>query len=387
VGAFLVIADTVGVPIGFFHQLLEGFGIAFAEEIAGSLPAEHGTRRITPRRATIGLIAREEIEEHGGLAEGPALAALAARENPPEEILGLLAIEEMLLVGRAFIGIARRYGDAIKAQSVHVVEEFGHAVGFGGIEQRAVDADAEAFRFGELDRFDGLFVDALLAHRLVVHVLVAIEMDGPVEVLVRTILVDLLGQQQRIRAENDDLPTLQKSAHDLGHFAVEQRLAASDRDHGRAALVHGLHAVVDAEALIEDFVGVIDLAAAGASKIATEQRLQHEYERIAFAPDHMLLQHVRADTHRLSNWNSHSCSSLKIRRRTTDQLLNSAGNRNSMFSLMPSISDTSMSPSIRRSASITSSTSFSGAEAPAVKPTVSLPAIQAGSSSLPSAMR
>src|SRR5687768_14136747 len=98
VGAFLVIADAVGVPVGLFHQRFEGFGIPFAEEIAGPWPAEYGAGRIAPRRTMIGLIAGKEIEEHGGLAEGPALATLAARENPPEEILGLLAIEEVLLV-------------------------------------------------------------------------------------------------------------------------------------------------------------------------------------------------------------------------------------------------------------------------------------------------
>src|SRR5690242_17231836 len=97
VRAFLVIADAVGVPVGLLHQLLEGLGIAFAEQIAGPLPSEDRASRIAPRRAVIGLIAGEEIEEHRGLAERPALAALAARENPPEQILGLLAVEEVFL--------------------------------------------------------------------------------------------------------------------------------------------------------------------------------------------------------------------------------------------------------------------------------------------------
>src|SRR6185312_9808500 len=116
VGAFLVIADSVGVPIGLLHQLLEGFGVAFAEQIAGLLPTEHGARGIAPRRATIGLIAGKKIEEHRRLAEGPALAALTAGENPPEQILGLLAIEEVLLVRRALIGIAGRHRDAVESQ-------------------------------------------------------------------------------------------------------------------------------------------------------------------------------------------------------------------------------------------------------------------------------
>ena len=48
VGALLVVADAVLVPLGVFHQLLEGLGIAFAQQVAGLLPAEHGARRDCP---------------------------------------------------------------------------------------------------------------------------------------------------------------------------------------------------------------------------------------------------------------------------------------------------------------------------------------------------
>ena len=81
VGALLVVAGAVGVPVGFFHQLLEGLGVAFAEQVAGPLPAEHGARRVAPRRAVIGLVAGEEIEEQARLAERPGLAAAAAAEE------------------------------------------------------------------------------------------------------------------------------------------------------------------------------------------------------------------------------------------------------------------------------------------------------------------
>ena len=66
--------------------------------------------------------------------------------------------------------------------------------------------------------------------------------------------------------------------------------------------------------------------------------------------------------------------------------LSAAGRRNSMSSRIPSISTTSTSPN-RRKASMTPKTSSSGAEAPAVNPTVSTPASQVGSSSDPSAIR
>src|SRR3954447_11727965 len=106
VGAFLVIADAVLVPIGVFHQLLEGFRVPFAEQVAGLLPAEDAAQRHAPRRAFVGLVAREEIEEQLGLGEFPILAAVAARKDIAEQFAGALAVEEVLLVRRALVGIA-----------------------------------------------------------------------------------------------------------------------------------------------------------------------------------------------------------------------------------------------------------------------------------------
>src|SRR5437764_178293 len=62
-GAFLVIAGAVGIPVRLFHQLLEALRIALTEEVAGTLPAEIVARRVAPRRAVIGLIAGQEIEK------------------------------------------------------------------------------------------------------------------------------------------------------------------------------------------------------------------------------------------------------------------------------------------------------------------------------------
>src|SRR4029079_4478770 len=107
---------AVGIPVGGLHQLLEGLGVALAHEVAGLLPAEHGAGRIAPRRAVIGLVAGQEVEEQAGLAERPFLAAVAALEDVAEQLLGGLPVEEVLLVGRTLIGVARRYGDAVDSK-------------------------------------------------------------------------------------------------------------------------------------------------------------------------------------------------------------------------------------------------------------------------------
>jgi len=71
----IVVADAVIVPLRVRHQLGEALLIAFAEQVAGLLPAEHGAGRVAPGRALVGLVAGKEVEEHGRLAERPFLAA------------------------------------------------------------------------------------------------------------------------------------------------------------------------------------------------------------------------------------------------------------------------------------------------------------------------
>ena len=107
VRAFLVLAGAVGIPVRGFHQFLKGLGVAFAQQVAGLLPAEDVARRHAPGRAVIGLVAGEEIEEQVRVDEIPVLA-LAHAEHLAEQLLGLAPAQEVLLVGRALIGVAGR---------------------------------------------------------------------------------------------------------------------------------------------------------------------------------------------------------------------------------------------------------------------------------------
>src|SRR3974390_711964 len=165
VGALLVMADAVGIPIGAFHQFLEGLGIAFADEVAGPLPAKYRARWVSPRCAVIGLITGEEIEEKVGLAERPLLAAVSAFEDVAEDLLRRLPVEKVLLVGRALVGVARRHGDAVNAHFHHAIEELGHPLWIGIVEQSAIDIAAEASGFRFLDRGARALVGAFLADR------------------------------------------------------------------------------------------------------------------------------------------------------------------------------------------------------------------------------
>src|SRR3954464_4201141 len=105
VGALFILAGAVGIPVGGLHQLLEGFRVAFAEQIAGFLPAKNVARRHAPRGAFVILVAGEEVEEQAGMHEIPLLA-LSQRKHVAEQLFGLGAVEKVLLVRRTFIGIA-----------------------------------------------------------------------------------------------------------------------------------------------------------------------------------------------------------------------------------------------------------------------------------------
>src|SRR5262249_2340149 len=105
--ALFIFAGTVAVPIGGLHQLLEGPGVAFTEQIAGLLPAENIARGHAPGRALVVLVAREEVEEQALVQEIPAIA-VAELEHIGEETLGLLAVQEVLLIRGALVGVTGR---------------------------------------------------------------------------------------------------------------------------------------------------------------------------------------------------------------------------------------------------------------------------------------
>src|ERR1700722_6948611 len=130
----------------------------------------------------------------------------------------------MFLVRRALVGVTRRYRDAVDAELSHRIEEGGDTRRVRIIEEGAVDGDAEALGLGRLERLDRAVVDAWLADRLVMHLLVAVEMDRPGEIGAWAVLIDLLLEQQRIGAHDRKFFARDDALDDLGQIPVQQRL-------------------------------------------------------------------------------------------------------------------------------------------------------------------
>ena len=174
-----------------------------------------------------------------------------------------------------------------------------------GVEERRVGVDPEAGRLGLLDGGDGLVEHAHLGHRLVVPVAQAVDVHHPREVAVGLELVQVLGQQHRVGAEEDDLVEVEQPAHDLVDLRVHQRLAAGDRHHRRAALVDGVDRLLDRHPLLEQRCRLLDLAAAGALEVAGEQRLELDQQRELVGPLELLLHQVGAEADALAQGHGH----------------------------------------------------------------------------------
>jgi len=58
--------------------------------------------------------------------------------------------------------------------------------------------------------------------------------------------------------------------------------------------------------LLENLIGVIDLAATRASQIAAKKRLEHEHQRVAFTAGQLLANDVGADARLLQKGNRHA---------------------------------------------------------------------------------
>ena len=118
-------------------------------------------------------------------------------------------------------------------------------------------------------------------------------------------MVDFLGEQQSIGADDREFTARDDAFDDLRQILVQKRLAAGDHHHRRATFVHRAQRVLDRKPLVEDMIGVIDLAAAGAGQIAAEQRLHHEHERITSHAQEVLLDEIRADFCDIAERNGH----------------------------------------------------------------------------------
>ena len=105
--------------------------------------------------------------------------------------------------------------------------------------------------------------------------------------------MQLLLEQERVRAEVDVALARDQRGDDLIDLLVHQRLAAGDGDHRRLAFLDGVDALLHRETPLEDGILVLDLPAAGTRQIALIQRFELEHQRELLVAAQALPRHVR----------------------------------------------------------------------------------------------
>src|SRR5580700_5115671 len=129
------------------------------------------------------------------MIEGPgalAITLLLALEHFAEQALARAATQEYILARRMLVAEARRHGDPLDTELHRRIEKLRDFIRILTTEQSAVDGDPEALGARQPDGRDGLLVHTLQAHRFVVPLLVAVQVNGERQVLRRLVLIDML---------------------------------------------------------------------------------------------------------------------------------------------------------------------------------------------------
>ena len=161
-----VVSGAVTLPLRALQQFGKAVGVTVLQQVAGLLPAEDVEGRHAPGGARIIALAHQKFEEERRHVEAPGRPAIG--ENSAEQPPGTGATEEMALVRRLVVGIARRKHHALDAERHGFVEEGAHALGIGAVEQGGVGGDAKAAVNSFLNSRHRQLVTAFLANRKIV---------------------------------------------------------------------------------------------------------------------------------------------------------------------------------------------------------------------------
>jgi len=120
--------------------------------------------------------------------------------------------------------------------------------------------------------------------------------------------VEFAFEEKGVGAEVNVFFTGNEAFDNLVDLRMDEGFATGNGDHGSAAFVGGGPALLRGEALAEDVIRVLDFAATGAGKVATEEGLQHKHERVAFVSAQFLPENIRGDRPCLADGNWHKRS-------------------------------------------------------------------------------
>jgi hypothetical protein len=211
----------------------------------------------------------------------------------------------MFLIGCFLVAVARGEHHALDVQFHHGVKKFADASGIGAFEQGGIGGDAEPAGDGFFDGFDGDLVSSIAADGGIVFGFETIHVDAEGEVFCGFKEIELPLEEKCVSAKVDVLFAGDEAFDDRIDLGMDQRFAARDGNHGGAALVGGVPALLGGEAFIKDVIGILDFAATCAGEVAAEEGLKHKDKRIPFDPTQLLPEYVGGNCPSLANRNWH----------------------------------------------------------------------------------
>src|SRR4030095_15479977 len=126
VGAFWVVARTITIPVRVFNQSFERRRVTLVyEQIAGPLPTQHVTCRVTPGCTTVALVAGEKIQKQARVVKPPFVLS-AKPENISEKLFTRLALHKNVLPGSMLIAKPRGNSPPFDDKSDDIVKKLCH---------------------------------------------------------------------------------------------------------------------------------------------------------------------------------------------------------------------------------------------------------------------
>jgi hypothetical protein len=108
----------------------------------------------------------------------------------------------------------------------------------------------------------------------------SVHVDGKCEVFGGLEEVDLAFEEEGVGAEINVFFAGHEAFDNLVDLRVDERFTARNGDHGGATFVGRVPTLLGGQAFVENVVGILDFATACAGKIATEEGLEHEHQRV-----------------------------------------------------------------------------------------------------------
>lgn len=215
----------------------------------------------------------------------------------------------MFLIGSFLVAVAGGEHHALNVQFHHFIKKFTDAGGVGSFKEGGVGGDTESASDGFFNAFKCSFVGAIATDGSVVFGLETVHVHAEGKIFGGFKEIDFAFEEEGVGTEVYVFFAGDKAFDDFINLGMNEGFASRDGDHGGSALICCVPALLGCESFIENVIRILDFTATSAGKVATEKRLEHQDEGIAFVAAEFLSENIGGNRPSLANRNWHRRSS------------------------------------------------------------------------------